>query len=531
MNAWADILASTEKEYRRYFTSLADPETAQQTQLRAILHANKNAEWGRRYDFANIRHVADYQSAVPITGYNDIASSVQRIAKGGQCVLFEADTLFMEKTGGSTGGEKLIPWNQQSLHALQCGLKPWLHSLLKSRPGISRGKSYWSISPALRRSDPPAADPSVLPVGIDNDALFFGETLAKSLQQVLMAPAGIATADSFSQWRYMTLKCLLLEENISFISIWSPVFFSELLQWFAVNGQSLVNDIAADGHSARAQQLAEVRSHTSLDATVIWPKLDTVSCWTQGSARHFVAELEQYLPGVYIQGKGLLATENIVTLPIEGAAAPVLAINSGFYEFIDDDGNTLTCCELAEGKTYEVLMTTWGGLYRYRLGDRVRVSGWLKKTPLLDFAGRAGLVCDLCGEKLDEAFVCSALASAGNHRAGFSMLLPVMKPRGYELILDKDQWNHETAGAFANRVEHQLQKNPQYHYAVTIGQLQPLRAVRVASPWIRYREFMLDKGMRLGDIKPPVLSPHWVLRKYFLPENQDGCDGPAEANP
>lgn len=518
MSAWEEILACTEKEHEHYFASLADPETAQWEQLLAILKTSENSEWGRRYNFANIRTISDYQSAVPITNYDEIATAIQRITNGEQSVLFAGNTLFMEKTGGSTGGEKLIPWNQHTLHALQRGLNPWLHNLLTSRPGILRGKSYWSISPALRHAT--HHNESSIPVGIENDALFFGETMAQLLQQVLVTPASTATT-SFSRWRYATLKCLLTEENLSFISIWSPTFLSELLQWFAINGQPLIDDIAADGHSARAKQLTEARAHSPLDATRIWPKLDTVSCWTQGSARQFVAELAQYLPGVHIQGKGLLATENIVTLPIEGAMAPALAINSGFYEFMDDSGNTLTCSELDIGKIYEVLITTWGGLYRYRPGDRVQVAGWMKNTPLLDFVGRAGLVSDLCGEKLDESFVCSALEKAGINRSGFSMLLPVMTPRGYELILDKAQWNHQAAGDFAQRVEQQLQKNPQYHYAVTIGQLQPLCAVRVTSPWMQYRKFMLNKGARLGDIKPPVLSTHPELHQYFLSENTE----------
>ena len=61
--------------------------------------------------------------------------------------------------------------------------------------------------------------------------------------------------------------------------------------------------------------------------------------------------------------------------------------------------------QLIAGRDYQVIVTTGGGLYRYPLGDRIRVTGFVHGAPCFRFVGREGLVSDFFGEKLDAAFV------------------------------------------------------------------------------------------------------------------------------
>ena len=59
-----------------------------------------------------------------------------------------------------------------------------------------------------------------------------------------------------------------------------------------------------------------------------------------------------------------------------------------------------------------MVVTTGGGLYRYRLRDRVRVLDRIGQTASLEFIGREHGVVDLFGEKLDERFVSDAVSAA-----------------------------------------------------------------------------------------------------------------------
>jgi hypothetical protein len=117
---------------------------------------------------------------------------------------------------------------------------------------------------------------------------------------------------------------------------------------------------------------------------------------------------------------------------------------------------------------------------------------------VLDFLGRAGLVSDLAGEKLSEAFVADGLPAEG----GFRMLIAQTDPPHYVLITDAD-----AAPWSAAAVEQCLCRNPHYRYARKLGQLHPLRVVPVHHPLAAYLDRMARQGVRLGDIKPVALRP------------------------
>lgn len=252
-------------------------------------------------------------------------------------------------------------------------------------------------------------------------------------------------------------------------------------------GQTLPADLDA---LARLQQFT-----ADGDARRLWPDLKLVSCWADASSRPFFAELCKRLPHAAFQGKGLLSTEGVVTVP-ERTGLPVLAADSGFFEFELDDGRLRFGHELVEGEQYEVIITTAGGLYRYRTGDRVSCEGLADSVPVLRFAGRKGFTCDIVGEKLDEGFVLSCLEDV----PGFRMLVPVSTPKArYALVVD-DQYQHD-AITVVDRVELRLRENPQYAYARRIGQLDRLSLCEASQPLDKYLQRLFSANMRLGDLK------------------------------
>src|SRR4029079_6464270 len=136
--------------------------------------------------------------------------------------------------------------------------------------------------------------------------------------------------------------------------------------------------------------------------------------------------------------KGLLATEGFVTIPFAGRWP--LAIRSHFFEFLAEDGGARFAWERNEGEVYSVVLTAGGGLYHYCLQDRVRVEGFVEKTPSLRFLGKEGHVSDLRGEKLHESFVAGVLARIFE-RAGIAPRFAMLAPdeNGYALYLESER--------------------------------------------------------------------------------------------
>ena len=75
-------------------------------------------------------------------------------------------------------------------------------------------------------------------------------------------------------------------------------------------------------------------------------------------------------------------------------------------------GGTLLADEVVVGEDYELVITNLGGLCRYRIGDVVKVVGFHKQAPLVEFRYRIGQLLNLRGEKLSEPQFERALQTA-----------------------------------------------------------------------------------------------------------------------
>jgi hypothetical protein len=456
----------------RFRALLPRAAETQKRRLLALLRRNADTEFGRRHGFASIRDEEGYRARVPVASYDDLRPAIERMAAGEPEVLASGRVMAFEETGGSGGGAKLIPCTEETLAAFRRALLPWLDDLAAAHPAIARGRAYWAISPAARA---PRRTSGGAPIGLASDAAYFGERLAPLLAETLASPPGLANLRDVDAWREATCRALLECRDLTLISVWSPSFLALLLD-----------------------------SLGERDLSALWPQLAVVSCWDQGSSRREAAALRARLPGVHVQGKGLLATEGVMTIPLRGLAQPVLAIDSAYFEFQDDAGRCHGACELEPGGEYQVLLSTEGGLYRYAIGDRVKVRGFAGTAPLLEFLGRGAQFSDLRGEKLSEPFVVSALQPLD---VRFAMVAPADAQDRYLLYLDAAEASAERATTLAARAEAALCRNPQYAYARRLGQLAALEPRRCARPLDSWLSAGLARGQRLGDIKPPALAP------------------------
>jgi hypothetical protein len=166
------------------------------------------------------------------------------------------------------------------------------------------------------------------------------------------------------------------------------------------------------------------------------------------------------------------------------------------------------------GNAYEVVLTTASGLYRYRTGDVIACRGFAGDLPRLQFAGRLGLVSDLVGEKLDEAFVARCLEDL----EGFRMLIPSLRPEvRYRLVVD--QAFPRSDPAWLRRIEARLEANPQYAHARRLGQLGPLEVLPVRDPLGKFTAHLTSRGQRPGDLKVPALRPELFWEMIFRQEH------------
>ncbi|KAK1422876.1 hypothetical protein QVD17_18165 [Tagetes erecta] len=78
----------------------------------------------------------------------------------------------------------------------------------------------------------------------------------------------------------------------------------------------------------------------------------------------------------------------------------MVVVNGGDDDYFEDDPVPLSKVKI--GQQYELVLTTFTGLYRYKLGDIVEVAGFYKETPKLSFVCRRKLILTINIDKNTE---------------------------------------------------------------------------------------------------------------------------------
>jgi hypothetical protein len=497
----------------------------QRQRLGRYLQTNAHTAFGQAHRLEGIQSYEEFVRHVPLRGYEELRPWIERIRRGERNVLTHEKVTHLVPTSGSTSARKLIPFTQGLQREFDAGIGPWLFDLYGRIPRLTGGPAYWSITPALQETK---ADDSAVPIGFEADTAYLGGAKKRLVNAVMAVPSAVRHATSLDAFRYATLLALLRCRELRLISVWHPSFLSLLLDALPSCWPQLLDDVAS-GRCHCAEQFPEsfrpelnsrpMRKRAAelcrLDprhAETLWPELRLISCWADGAAALSLAELRRRFPQTRLQAKGLLATEAFVTLPF-GVHQP-LAINSHFFEFIDDSGRVHLADDLRDGGEYEVAITTAGGLWRYRLGDRVAVNGWAGRTPSLRFLGRAGNVSDRFGEKLSETFVAEVFSELFRERPPrFALLAPDEDEAGcrYTLYIEG-----EPPLDCVETLERALRRNPHYAWCRDLGQLLPPRLFAIDSNgYDRFVERQTANGARLGDIKPAALSRSSGWSKVF----------------
>lgn len=510
-------------------SALRNPTHVQQQLLRSYLRKNANTTFGRAHHFDSITSIADYQQRVPITCYDDYQPYIDRIMDGERAVLTADPVLALIPSSGSTQASKLIPYTRTLQREFNRAIAPWIVDLYRQYPDLTAGPAYWSISPIAFASPNRT---SAIPIGFDEDSGYLSG-LARPLIDTLMAvPGQIRFVQDVDSFRYITLLHLLNAPGLRLISVWHPSFLTLLLDSLPRFWPSLLRDLACGAvtppselppNLARSLQLkphrkrsAELEHLDPSSPSQLWPHLRLISCWADAHARLHLPAIQRLFPHATLQPKGLIATEAFISLPC--AHSHPLAVRSHFFEFLDDAGAPHTVDDLQISHTYRIIITTGGGLYRYRLGDTIRVTGRIDATPTIEFLGREDSVCDHCGEKLSEGFVAAALQRtfAQLHLTPlFALLAPDHHNNhpGYTLFVEAPT----LPAGLANTLDRELRANPHYDYCLRLGQLTPVKVFHIREAgYATFTTRCTSAGQRLGNIKPSALSPHPDWSGFFI---------------
>ncbi|TVU50749.1 hypothetical protein EJB05_02138, partial [Eragrostis curvula] len=161
--------------------------------------------------------------------------------------------------------------------------------------------------------------------------------------------------------------------------------------------------------------------------TRIWPNAKCVETVVTGSMAQYVPTLNYYSGGLPVISTAYASSEcffgfNLNPLCDPSEVSYTFMPNMAYFEFLPVDGNGDTSheadlVELARvevGREYELVVTTYSGLNRYRIGDILRVTGFHNAAPQFSIVGRQNVLLSIEFDKTDEAELQRAVERASS---------------------------------------------------------------------------------------------------------------------
>jgi hypothetical protein len=512
--------------------------------LLSLLQHNRDTDFGRRHGFASLRTVEDYQRALPVSTYEPFQPYMERIARGEQNVLTADRVEYLGITSGTTGQRKLLPVTRPLLQQVQRASmisSAVVAELVPATQHPARGMILMNAE--LRER----SEGGLLTGALTSLAT---PTLGRVASLALTSPPDAFSMRSHADALYLHLLFGLRERKLGYIMAPFASGLLDMVNLLEQRWQDLMEDLAhgevrpALDLEPKQRRRIQSRLHPDPDRVEelsrvleqgphgllrrLWPGLAFVTSITGASFSLYTQQLAPYLEGVPLYPSNYISTESTLGVALElERAVYCLLVGAAFFEFIPEreldaeSPTTLLPEQLVEGEAYELVLTTQAGLYRYRLGDVVRIAGRFHEAPLMEFLYRRGALLDLMGEKTSEhaarLALEQALATEGLRPADYSVVEETeIFPGRYAFFVElQDGARPQGEPERLNRAleEALCQANPAYEQNRRSERLGPTLLHQVAPGTFQaLREVLVRRGASPTQVKVPRVVQDAELR-------------------
>ena len=167
--------------------------------------------------------------------------------------------------------------------------------------------------------------------------------------------------------------------------------------------------------------------------------------------------------------------------------------------------------ELKIGSDYEVVVTTQAGLYRYRIGDVVRVVDFYHQSPEIEFLYRRNQLLNMISEKTTEEHALNAVTNTfktlGSSFEDYSVVPDnSISPGRYVFYIEaKDSLNNISVRSPSSILDKELCKaNISYDRHRSKGNLAEAKVKLVKEgTFAKIKKIKIDKGISKNQFKMP----------------------------
>lgn len=353
------------------------PYEVQDELLKKLLHTARDTEWGRNYDFRSIRSDDTFASRLPVSTYEDLKPTIDRLRNGENYLLWPEEVKWFAKSSGTTTGKsKFIPMTESSIE--DCHYKG--------------GKDMLSIYLNMYQ----------------DSGLFEGKSL-------VMGGSGVVQEVSNTSYYEGDLSAILMQ-NLPFWAQFKRTPSIEIAlmdEWenkLELMAESTINHDVRSISGVPSWMLVLLKKilkkSKKTDLREVWPNLEV---FFHGGVK-FDPYRDQYNSLINPEGMTYINTYNASEgffgiQDQKNSDEILLMLDYGiYYEFLPtselgkDYPKIVHLSDVREGENYALIITTNAGLWRYQIGDTVTFTS--TKPHRIRITGRTTNFINVAGEEL-----------------------------------------------------------------------------------------------------------------------------------
>ncbi len=535
------------------------PMEAQRKTLKKIINKSKNCEYGKKYNFKDIHSIEDFRAKVPLTTYADYEPYVNRMIENKEKnLMYTGLNVRYCSSSGSVGKPKILPksvkdlWNMQCI-GFSCSVATAFH-YLKDVKGVRMPEQMGPLVLILtghKLEDGKQCN------GAGQVPLTY---LKPILGTFCTSPASLLFPEheELLDTSYLQLRFALENRKVSYLGSIVVTLLTTMFDYLEENWEMLCDDIEkgiinpnikitpdlkaeySKKFKPNPKRAAELRKEfeKGFDTPIaprIWPKLTWAYGMIGSNLKVYVEKLRKSIGyDIPLHNMGYAAAEGFFCMPTElDVHDGVLLPHCIFFEFIpidddvednDENPKTLLIDELEVGKKYEIVVTNFSGLYRYRIEDVVQVTKMYNNTPRIELLYRKNLDMNVANEKTTTQMVDFAAkntsAKVGNDFVGFSFYpdFSTTPPRYCMLVEPKNPVTEEERQHIIDVLDEEFNEvNEKYFKYRRWGMLnRPEVLVLKPKTYWDYRESLRDRGVILNQIKPVTVINSEERKNFFF---------------
>ncbi|XP_008238544.1 PREDICTED: probable indole-3-acetic acid-amido synthetase GH3.1 [Prunus mume] len=426
-------------------------DSLQERVLSEILSRNAETEYLKRFGLRGATDRDTFKSKVPVVTYEDLQPEIQRIANGDRSLILSSHPIseFLTSSGTSAGERKLMPTIHEELDR-----RTLLYSLLMPVmnlyvPDLDKGKGlYFLFVKAESRTPGGLVARPVLTSYYKSE--HFKTRPYDPYNDYTSPNEAILCPDSF-QSMYTQMVCgLVMRHQVLRVG---AVFASGLLRairFLQLNWRQLAHDIhngtlnpKITDPSLRESLSGTLKPDPELSSFItkecceenwegiiprIWPNTKYLDVIVTGAMAQYIPTLDYYSNGLPLACTMYASSECYFGLNLKPMCKPsevsyTIMPNMAYFEFIPHDPSApplskhspprlVDLADVEVGKEYELVITTYAGLCRYRVGDILEVTGFHNAAPQFRFVRRKNVLLSIDSDKTDEAELQKAIDNA-----------------------------------------------------------------------------------------------------------------------